>query len=531
MELMNKYTTIGSNIPKIIETPEHFIMNTQLYDKQTLKPIPMKFSIPIQNNYTSIILNTSVHDTSKEQNNLLARYCQRIGNYKNIIKDKYEEDIFYIIAKWNSDDSQVILRIRKNNEEYLIEKQLVSNQFGNTEWNSKSDFKILYETETDFVYEYKGDYYNHNTSHTNTCYTLGKLNKKTFDNTYFLTNNRNYINQTYCLEYSNDIGYVLRHNYNNFYVYKINTSSNVLTQIGDTIIIGDTIEKGRRLCSNPIKIGNYYYFLTNKYNSSISENKYVFVKINLNTTNDTISYEIIEISNYYSDYKMDNSNNLDFYYNLWHQLQTFESNGNTYISCTIYAPPNQFSYQTQHKHVLFKIANDNIEIKQIIPLTDGCKGVLFLNEDFKKPVFVMTNSCLFYSFDETKQGHINTFKIGGIFLVVGFDTLGRFIAQHTSGTIEMLTDTNACILQADFAEDLYDKDDSSKIDTTVSFYAKNFLDEYLETNVKLTLTGPVVFKENNEKTLVISTLKTGLRTVPVTITGYGNIEVIITQNT
>ena len=95
----------------------------------------------------------------------------------------------------------------------------------------------------------------------------------------------------------------------------------------------------------------------------------------------------------------------------------------------------------------------------------------------------------------------------------------------------MLTDTNACILQADFAEEIYDKDNNTKIDTTVSFYAKNFLDEYLETNVKLTLTGPVVFKENNEKTLVISTLKTGLKTVPVTITGYGNIEVIITQNT
>ena len=35
MELMNE-STIKSTVPKIIETPSHFIMNTQIYDKQTL---------------------------------------------------------------------------------------------------------------------------------------------------------------------------------------------------------------------------------------------------------------------------------------------------------------------------------------------------------------------------------------------------------------------------------------------------------------------------------------------------------------
>ena len=94
MELMNE-STIQSAVPKIIETPNHFIMNTQVYDKQTLKPIPMKFSIPVLNNYSSMILDTSVHDVSKEQGNLLARDCQRIGNYKNIIKDKGLDDKVY----------------------------------------------------------------------------------------------------------------------------------------------------------------------------------------------------------------------------------------------------------------------------------------------------------------------------------------------------------------------------------------------------------------------------------------------------
>lgn len=521
MELMNKDNTINTSIyiPKIFETPNHFIINTQVYDKQTLKPFPMKFSIPIQNNYNTLNLYTNVYDVSYEQNYILYSNCQRIGNYKNIIKDKYNDNIFYVTGNWNSYDSHYIARIIEKDNEFTIDKLLVSNSFGNTEWTDKSDFKILYETEKDFVIEYKGDYYSHGFGN-NTCYTICKLDKQKLQPTYLLKNNRNVYNQTYYMEHSNDIGYILRFSYANYVIYKINTSTNSITQIGETIIGTNYIG------SNPIKINGYYYMLFDNYN------KYGFRKLKLNTTNDTITHEVIEIKNY-DDFKMDSSTDLTLPYGheIWNQLQTFESNGHIYIECTIYCSPNYKQKYYQHKHVLLELKDDGIYIKQIIPLTDGCKGILFVNEDYKKPVFVLDNACLFYSFDETNQKFIQTYRKGTVSKTVGFDTLNRFLIHHTSETIEMLTDTNACVLQADFAEELYDKDDSSKIDTTVSFYAKNFLDEYLETNIKLTLTGPVVFKENNEKTLIISTLKTGLRTVPVTITGYGNIEVIITQNT
>ena len=132
---------------------------------------------------------------------------------------------------------------------------------------------------------------------------------------------------------------------------------------------------------------------------------------------------------------------------------------------------------------------------------------------------------------EDAQEFVQIFNLGGMFISAGFDTLGRFIAQHTSGAVEIFSETNASILKADFNDEIYNLDDKQEIDTTVSFFAKNYLDEYIETSVKLTLIGPVIFKENNKNTLSISTLKSGIRIVPVTITGNGNIEVIITQNT
>ena len=526
MELINDKSTITENTPKIFETPNHFIINTQIYDKQTLKPFPMKFCIPVHNNYNTSNLYTSVYDVTYDQGRILYSNCQRIGNYKNIIKDKYNDNIFYITGNWNSHDSHYIARIIEKDNEFITDKLLPANSFGNTEYTHKNDFIILYETVKDFIIEYKGEYYGSGFGSRDTGYTICKLDKQTLQPTYLLTNNRNVYNQTYYMEHLDDIGYILRFNYANYVIYKINTSTNSITQIGETLTGTNYIG------SNPVKINGYYYMLFDNYDSTTTKHKYGFRKLKLDTTNDTIAHEVIEIKNY-DDFKMDSSTDLTLPYGheIWNQLQTFESNGHVYIECTIYCSPNYKQNYYQHKHVLLELKNDGIYIKQIIPLTDGCKGILFVNEDYKKPVFVLDNACLFYSFDETSQKFIQTYRKGTVSKTVGFDTLNRFLIHHTSGTIEMLTDTNACILQADFAEELYDKDDNTKIDTTVSFYAKNFLDEYIETNVKLTLTGPVVFKENNEKTLIISTLKTGLRTVPVTITGYGNIEVIITQNT
>ena len=536
MELMNEKATITGGIPKIVETPNHFIMNSQLYEKQTLKPLPMKFSLPMPTGYNDIVLNTSVQDIllTHADGNCLHRQCQRIGNYRNIIRDKFDPNVFFEITKWNSYDSTVIARIRwYENEGYVVEKQLVSNGFGNTEWTAKADFKILYETENEFVFEYHGDRYGHYLEHGYTCYTLGKLNKKTLTPTYYLTNNRNYANQTYLLEQFNDVGYVLRQSYGDWLVYKINTSANTLQQIGTTINIQDG---GRYIGSNPIKIGDYYYFLTQHYDSTSNYRKYIFLKMKLNTNTDTFEYEFVEILNYLN-FEMDSTGagNMSFSgsysTSLWHQIQTFTVNDVIYFSCTIYSSPSSVWTPLQHKHVLLKLTNNGFEILHLERFTDGCKGVLFVNDDYQKPVFVTTNSCLFYTFDESSETMINTHKIGGVFKVVGFDTLGRFIMMHKDNTVDILTDTNASTLLADFDQELYNKDNTSEIDTTVSFYAKNFLDEFLETSVTLTLSGPVVFKENGEKTLKISTLKTGVRTVPVVITGYGSIEVIITQNT
>lgn len=525
MELINSSNTISSKIPKIIETDKHFIMNTQVYDKQTLKPIPMKFFAfnPSVNMHNSSILSSSVMDGNSEFNQL-QNNCHRIGNYKNIIKDKYNANVFYLTSRYYQ--NHFMCRIIEDNNNYTIDKIVDTSSFGLYS-NSYSDFIVLYETDNDFiVWSKSASYYNTFTDYLGDV--ILKINKKSLSVVRILEENT--ANNTYYMEHHGNTGYILRMAHvAGFRIYKIDSTTNQYTVINAYI---PTANGYNNIGSNPINIDGYYYFLLMKYDKTTGY-KYAFAKLKLDTTNDTMSYDIIEINNY-DDYKINSSTgntSLGFNINVRHQIQIFKQNENVYISCTIYGTEVLRTEFFQHKQVLFKLKDNIIEIKQIIPLTDGCKGVLFVDEDYKKPVFVMTNSYLFYSFDSTKEKFINTFGKSGIYKIVGFDSMGRFITQTTDNAIEMLTETNACILKADFNEELYDKNSNNELQTEISFYAKNFLDEYIETNVKLTLIGSVVFQENNSKELITTTSKNGIITKPVIINGYGSIEVIITQST
>lgn len=527
MKLMDEANSITTVVPKILEFPEHFVMNTQLYDKQTFKPVPMKFYTSNNSNSPYMVLQTSIDKT---------RYyvswpgCLRViqnnheHNKQNIIQDKNDPNIFYIIQRCISSDGYDRPCLFKMHYNDTTKKYNIINQFsvgdaGNG-YNHKGDMKILYETDEYFILAIHTNYpHDSQTSYLYCCISL--LNKQSFVYTRLAATSWT----NFLLYSNNDIAYILSSS--NLYTRQI-LKVNITTK-SYSVIWTETITSKVSMCCNPIKIGDYYYVLTSYLDSS-GTYSYKMMKISLDTVTDAVNTELLDIE--LNGSIMDNSSksNMEYGDYVQYTLRVINGKSNTYVSCLIHSTPNVPEWYSQHKHVLFKFNNTNFTVIDTVPLLDGCQGSLE-NGDSQHQVWYMSNCVLFYSFDETKEKMICTYRKGGAFMQIGFDSLNRFIVQHSDKCIEMLTDTNACILKADFANETYDKDNSSQVDTTVGFYAKNFLDEYLETNVKLTLIGPVIFKENNSNTLEISTLKTGIRTVPVTITGYGSIEVIITQNT
>lgn len=542
MELIDSLSSITEMVPKLVEFPKHFILNTQMYDKQTLKPIPMKFYVDNQK-VPFMLLQTSIDKTNYHYGSDSGNQFQCIQNNNEhnkqcIIQDKNDPNIFYIIkqsATSSSYDSQAIFKMQYNEN---TKKYSTLNSFFTTQAQAPSDYhhkgeiNILYENDEYFVLNLITQHANYWTGYRgyiDSLYTgIALLNKKTFAYTRLYNSYNSF--GSFLLKAENDTVYILTTADDNSVkrVIKVNTSSKTCT----TIWTSSFASKIGVSC-NPVQIGDYYYVLTSYLENTLYS--YKIMKMSLDTITDTVNVELLDIN--FNEYILDNSTNQNMSYSYYinYTLRLMQTSTGTYFSLLMHTVPNMAtSYNYQCKHVLLKMnnstSNTSFDVVDVIQLRDGCYGSLE-NGDSKHQVWYISNCALFYAFDETKEKMICTYKKPGAFMQIGFDSLNRFIVQTKDKAIEILTDTNACTLQADFAEELYDKDSASQVDTTVSFYAKNFSDEFLEVSVKLTLVGPVVFKENNSKELIVSTFKTGMRTVPVTITGYGNIQVIITQNT
>ena len=44
MQILDDKSIITQTVPRIVETPNHLIINTQVHDKTSLKPVPFEFN-------------------------------------------------------------------------------------------------------------------------------------------------------------------------------------------------------------------------------------------------------------------------------------------------------------------------------------------------------------------------------------------------------------------------------------------------------------------------------------------------------
>lgn len=528
MQILDDKSIITQIVPRVVETPDHLVVNTQIYDKASLKPVPLEFNVvnsPI--GYSS--LNRCIWTYS---NNTIARTLfLHTGNNKNqkMYQDSTDINIFYNLFKY-PDYGTKFIKFKK-------EENNISEQWSDA-WSYNhstacgtpgygNDVQIIYQSDLYILFVLKYTYGHGNTwAGGGDKYFLRKYNKKTNQSTnihdFGTGANQAPIHNYQFMEYFNDNVYFYKQNGNVYTIYKLNLSTSVLTTL-----FTFTNTDGLSVIDNPVKIGDYYYIIKDNYlQSGIHE--YCFYKIKLDITTDTVTQDVVNIN--LNGFMLDTASGevlSGIGEGVYHTLDTLEVNDKKYVLCTIHSTPNQNYYPNQHKHIVFEVTDTEIIVKDVITFPNGCKGVLEYI-DSNTLVFLYTDSVAFYKFDSTKEKYILTYRKPGVFNTIGFDTLNRFYMQHNTHAIEVVTSMNACILKADFAEEYYT---AINTDTEITFYAKNFLDEYLSTNVKITLIGPVKFKDDNSKTKVVKTSADGPKTLPVTITGSGRIEVVITQLT
>lgn len=84
----------------------------------------------------------------------------------------------------------------------------------------------------------------------------------------------------------------------------------------------------------------------------------------------------------------------------------------------------------------------------------------------------------------------------------------------------------AVILDFDFEKTSYNYNNAD-IDSYISIWAKNADSDYVATNIKLTIVGDAVWKQNGEKTLNTTTAASGPSNIPFTIKGQTAINVSV----
>lgn len=521
MELIKTNNSIDSIVPKIIETPKHFSLNTQLYDKLTLKPYPMKFFTQSIGNLVSLYTSIDRSVYHNEAYYAIDTLYNTEDNNINIIQDKKNPDIFYSIKPYNSNghDGHVIEKVHYDSltmEYSILNSVNLSTLIYNAHRNA---VKILYENNDYFVFfvnarHQGGGSYNG---------SLLVLNKQSFGFTSIVNTSGEYNN--FFLDGSDDNIYILRFA-TSIFINKLNLSTKQSTQLFEYQQTDTAVAK-RVLC-NPVKVNNDYYMLFTHFENNGYTYKIMKTSIDMDT--DTVTSELLDLD--LNGHILDDTGKFESISSLQHTLRVIEDNGNVYLSLLVHTSANSVTNTIfkQCKHVLIEMKDDSFKIIDSMLLKDGCFGSLVYN-DSKHQIFFTSNNILFTVFDSTERKMKITYRKSGIFAQVGLDSLNRVVTHSKDNTIEIITEGNATTLQADFDKDIYDKDRFNNIESHISFYAKNFLDEYVDTNVKLTLIGPVKFKENESQELITSSSDTGIKSVPVVITGYGNIEVVITQNT
>ena len=526
MELIKSMNSIAHAVPKIVETPKHFSLNTQLYNKLSFKPYPMKFFTRdigrLLSLYSSIDRPISFY--SAYYYSTVESFYHNEHNHINIIQDKTDHDIFYAIRPYSvSAENHIIEKIKYDEVtmEYTILNTIDIESVLDKERN---EIKILHENDDSFVIFAAGREVA--SSGTSNKGVLCVINKKTFGITSF--HNDDFCE--YLLEATDDSVYILRSaalsSFSYYFINKLNINTKVYTQIYEYTQTTN-VQTKRTMC-NPVKIGNDNYMLFTHFENNAYY--YKMMKTSIDTNTDTVTTELFDID--LGRFVLDTTGNFAYAGSLYHTLRRIESGNKIYLSLLIHTAANSTSASLNAlcKHALIKVENDSFTVIDMITLADGCYGSLNY-VDSKHQILFTSNSILFYVFDETREEMVLTHKRAGLFAQLGLDSLNRVILQTQDGALEILTEGNSSTLKADFAEEIYNKDQNSIIETTVDFYAKNFLDEYVDTEVKLTLIGPVVFKENESQILITSSSDKGIKSIPVKITGVGNIEVIITQNT
>ena len=505
MKFLNS-NAITLPVSKLVELSDVYIINGQVYDKNTMTPVSMQ-TVPI---YSTKEVELSTYRTAYVNN-----YFGTSRVDKGFVIDTNDINICYKVTQnYNNANGYgaTLAKIINNNGEYNI-AYLSDNVF-----KDYHDMLDIISQDANYIYCYV---YRNNG---NANYLI--VDKKTWKtkkyDTLVKTNYLNIINE-------NDT-------YLYFYAYASNNSE-VIHKLNkatlETKEIARIARSGNYIISCEIavhdSINNKFYSVCDCCSDTSQNTSHYFIYKNnsLDIVNEKLTQSIINVDlDIYEEDKIILYPNTNDVYTHSKLFMYTASSGKKYITHFVINQGVDGNLNAKNSAMYtFEIIDENnwklIDYKFFKPIV--YKAILPIYEN--ATIFAIHEyGCDTYSWDNATGKYEKINSMDETMTAVGIDMNNNIFIQKGDSSIEILSKTVPTTIFADFEEDQYEFQ-SGDIDTNVVIYAKNFENKFLNTTIELQLIGNVKFTDNGLKTKKVSTSNTGESRVPVTITGAGILQV------
>lgn len=526
----------SGNTLKILETPKYLIINTNIYDKTSLEPIKFDILDAYDITFTSwiFILKRLVFTNY----NYTSRYFQQLVKCKNygMVEDTTYPNRFYIIGQRQTAGGflkcyEEVTDKENNKHSFNLLKEFNNGEYAYGYNNCSAgaifycgNFEILHQENEYLIVKQNwptgwntGRWSGGGVSNCCSCFKLNKQDFSTLD-----VHSAGNINQDgsynyFYMEHNGIYDYIFINWHLNHYVIRFENNHNT------TSTIYDNAETGCDITANPVKIGDYYYYLVDEYKRT-GKYAYQLCKLKINYDEGNCSYEYIDIEG--KDLlDVDGTTVMaNITHPLIHECHTIINNVGNYMIIVARSQPNGDWYYPQHKLCVLHIEEDKAIVTQVVPFKNiPCRGVLSYYEEDGHADFIVTlhnNGVMGWKFDYIKEKYINTFNHEGVFYAMGFDEQQRLYLQKSDNQIQMFDNIETCIADVHFANEVV----SENLNTTSLFFSvKDYFNNYVKENVIINLYNGVTFEDGSIQKEFMSS-NNGETEVQLLITATENVK-------
>lgn len=533
----------------VFETPDDIIINSQIYDKITMEPKPYNF-FNINQCYNN--KNLLLHEV-----NILEYAWAMIAkepDYRRYIQDSQDSDIFYCITEQSSTAQiQYVMKFKRTDTGWVLLSTIAPDsgyRWGKTGSHGSSQssalhYKLLGQTDEYLIFAQTMSGLQHShyanmprwQAFSYVVITKSNMSVKSMNIGVY------YDYSVYLIKETNDSLYLLENLAGRLYVVRYDPYTNTRTAFyskADGVMIdGNCVG-----ISNIIEFRNKYYVLTTNANN----NYYALQEFTINFEYNKVTCKEVELSVDAGFPFHRATNRTDALDCGWLQID-LKNVDDTYISITVHDNTNKVhaygytgrdsdSYQhnsfialTQttlsasgyHRHILYKYENGKFISKGIITPDEASQhiyGVLYYDQ--YTPIFFLNTRIMAYRLNLKTEKYEKCFEKPGTYYTIGLDENNKFYMFDSANRCSIYNNVSSYQLYAEFNQDAYNYT-GTPIDTYITISSKNFVSEYINTKVEITLSGPCKFTDNGKKTIVTYTNGSGEKQIPVTITNGGTL--------